>query len=173
MINISDIDVSLSQGQLYRIIHFIILWFAFISSSLLIIMGIVSLVISCIEWDSEIFIAGIICIFMGICFLIVITHCLIKDKKIKRKVVIWLEDAKELKAYSKKIDEHRLGMQPKSTKIQIDFTLNNNRYKIESTYKVFGGYEGSVSCFNKYADRDVNILYSPKYNEVLILKDII
>lgn len=171
MNKISDIDVSLSQGQLYSTKHFIVLWFAFISSSLLIIVGIVSLVLSCIEWDSEILIGGILCILIGIGFLIVVSYCLMKDKKIKRQAVIWLEDAIELKAHSHKIDEHRLGFQPKATKIQIDFILNNNHYKIESTCKVFGCYEGCVGCFNKYADRDVNILYSPKYNEVFIIKD--
>lgn len=41
----------------------------------------------------------------------------------------------------------------------------------ESTARVYGGGEGYVGCFNKYADREVNILYSPKFDEVMILKD--
>lgn len=170
---LSDIDVSLSQGQLYHTKHLIVLWLAFISSSLLIIMGIISLVLSCIKWDKKIFIVGVLCMLIGIMFFIISIFCLVKDNKAKRRIAIWLEDAVELKAHSQKINERRLGIQLKATKIQVNFTLNNDCYIVESTYKVFGGYEGCVGCFNKYANRDVNILYSAKYNEVMILKDVI
>ncbi len=62
-------------------------------------------------------------------------------------------------------------MQPKATKIRIDFYCNDAAFRKESTVKVFGGQSGYVGCFNNYADKEVNILYSPQYDEVMIIKD--
>ncbi len=139
MNKISDIDVSLSQGQLYGNKHLIVLWFGIISSSLLIIVGIISLVLSCIEWDSEIFVAGVLCPLLGIAFLSVLIYCLVKDKKIKKRVAIWLDDAIKTAAYSSKVDDFRAVFQPLSVKIQVKFSLNGLTYIRESSATCFGG----------------------------------
>ncbi len=142
MNKLSDIEVSLSQGQLYGTKHFIVLCLAFVSSSLLIIVAIVSLVLSCIEWDIFIVLVCIICIIIGVGFLSVSIYCFVKDRKIKRRVVIWLEDAVKTSALSSKVDEFRAGLQPLSVKIQVQFSLNGVTYVRDSRATCVGGQRG-------------------------------
>lgn len=170
MNKLSDIDISLSQGQLYSRKHFIVLWLALISSSLLIILGIISLVLSCIEWDREILFVAILCTLIGIAFLVVLVYCFVKDRKIKRRVIIWLEDAVKLTATANKVDEFKAGFQPLSVKLRVEFSLSGVPHVCESSAKCFGGKPGYLGAFRRYADKKIDILYSPKYNEVLILK---
>lgn len=170
MNKLSDVDVSLSQGQLYSSKHIIVLRLALISASLLIIAGIMSLVLSCIEWDKEIFVSAILCTLMGIGFLSVLIYCFAKDKKIKKQVVTWLSDAVKTTAISSKVGEYRAGLQPSSVKIRVEFSLNGLTYSRESTAACFGGKPGYLGAFKPYTDRKIKILYSPKYDEILILK---
>ncbi len=170
MNKLSDIDISLSQGQLYSRKHFIVLWLALISSSLLIVLGIISLVLSCIEWDREILFVAILCILIGIAFLVVLVYCFVKDRKIKRRVIIWLEDAVKLTAMANKVDEFRAGFQLLSVKLRVEFNLNGVPHVCESSAKCFGGKPGYLGAFRRYVDKKIDILYSPKYDEVLILK---
>lgn len=88
MNKVSDIDVSLSQGQLYGAKHLIVLWFSVIISSLLVAIGIISLTLFCIEldWDWEILFSCVACILVGVGFLIIMIYCFVKDKKIKKCV---------------------------------------------------------------------------------------
>ena len=169
MNKLSDIDLSLSQGQLYGTKQFVALWIAVVSASLLIIVGIISVVLSCIEWDSEIFVVGILLMLMGIAFLSVLIYCFVKDKKIKRRVVLWLEDAEKTTAYSSKVDEFRVGLSS-AVKIRVKFNLNGLTYTRESSVKAFGGRPGYHDAFKRYMDKQIRILYSVKYDEVLILK---
>lgn len=168
---ISDIDVSLSHGQLYSTKHIIVLWFAFISSSLLITVAIISLVLSCIEWDSTIFFVGIMGILTGVGFLIVSIYCFVKDKKIKWRVSVWLEDAVKTTAFLSKVDAFRAGFQPLSVKIRVKFSLNGATYVRESSATCFGGKRGYLGTFKRFVDKKIEILYSPMYDEVLILKE--
>ena len=167
---ITDVDVSLSHGQYFRK-RLIMVYIGFAVCCLFPILTVVMLVIPQMEWDA-LFLGTMICGNIGsMLFLGVLFYVKIKNDRLANMIKLWLEDAVEVKAYSKKIDEKRFGFQPVATKIQVSFTLDNRTYKIDSTYNVFGGYKGYVGCFNKYADREVKIMYSPKYNEVMILKD--
>lgn len=170
MSKLSDVDVSLSQGQLYSAKHFVTLWLAVVSSSLLVIVGIICIVLSCIEWNSEIFIVGFLCVLTGIGLLGVWIYCFIKDKKIKKRVSVWLDDAVKTTAISSKVGEFRAGSQPSSVKISVKFGLNGITYTRESTATCFGGKPGYLGAFSRYADKQIEVLYSPKYDEVLILK---
>ncbi len=166
---ITDIDVSLSHGQLFHK-QLILVYFGMVVCCLFPILTIIMIALQ-MEWTAEIVSTMALCNILGFAFLALLIYIKIKNDRLKNKIKLWLDDAVTLKAYSQKIDEHKLGIQPKATKIQVTFTFDNNHYKRQSTYKVFGGYEGCVGCFNKYADKEVDILYSPKYDEVMILKD--
>ncbi|GHV02932.1 hypothetical protein FACS1894211_15200 [Clostridia bacterium] len=75
-------------------------------------------------------------------------------------------------AYSSKIDEVRsVVWQPKAIKIQVRFKIAGQQHKKESTAKVLGGWKGYLGAYKKYADGEIRILYSPKYDEGLIVKD--
>jgi len=123
------------------------------------------------EWNIQIIITFILADTLSILFFALFILIKIKNNKLKEKIIIWLEDAIEVKAYSKKIGENRLGFQPKATKIQVKFKINGKSYIKDSTAKVLGSWAGYLGTFNKYADREINVLYSLKYDEVLIMKD--
>ncbi|MCH5157816.1 MAG: hypothetical protein J1F33_01340 [Clostridiales bacterium] len=167
----SDVDVSLSQGQLYGTKHFVVLWLGNISSSLLIVVGIILMVLSCTEWNSQMFIVALLGILVGMGFFSVLIYCFVKDKKTKRQVVMWLSDAIKTTAFSKKVDEYRAGFQPSAVKIRVEFSLNGIKYVRESSATCFGGRPGYLGTFKPYANKRIDILYSPKYDEVLILKE--
>ena len=168
---ISKIDVSLSQGQILNKTQLFLFYFGVVVFCCFPVITLIMLCIPQIEWDFEIALLISILNIGAIALLSVFIFIKVKDNKLKNKVKIWLEDAVEIKAYSKKVGENRLGLQPKAIKIQVQFSLNDIHYIRESTAKVFGGWEGYVGCFNKYANREISILYSPKYDEVLILKE--
>ncbi len=135
------------------------------------ILTLILLLIPQVEWDVTLVSLMSVCDIGAFAFLSVLIFVLIKDKKIVETVKPWLDDAVEIESFSKKVGEIRLGIQPKSTKIQVKFTWQGTHYIRESTVKLFGGQEGYAGWFNKYADRKVRILYSPKYDEVILLKD--
>lgn len=51
------------------------------------------------------------------------------------------------------------------------FKYNGEKIAKYSTAKVFGGQIGYLGTFNKYANKKVTILYSPSFDEVLILNE--
>lgn len=167
---ISNIRASLSQGNFLDRKQFAILYSGMVALLLLPLLTVV-LIIAPYEWDGQMVDAMVGGNFMFISVYAVYISIFVKNNKLRKKIILWLEDAIETKAYSKNIGENRLGFQPKATKIEVKFKVNNKIYTRESTAKVFGGWEGYQGVFTKYADREINILYSEKYDEVLILKD--
>ena len=160
---ISDIDVSLSQGQLFRKKHFFALYVGIFVSCLLPVLTIVLICLPEVEWDRQLVGTVLICNVFSLALLSLFIFIKRKDSRAKEKVAIWLEDAVELKAYSV-----GLGLRQNGTKIKVDFLFDGKHCYKESTAKVFGGYDGYVNCFNKYVNRELKILYSPKYDEVVI-----
>lgn len=166
-----NIDVSLSRGILYGNKQFVVGGIAIASSVLLIILGIASLILTCLEWDAQIFFCAIASALIGITFLVVMIYCLIKDKKNKKDVSLWIEDAIKVHGIAEKIDAFRPGFQPICYKIRVKFYIGETSYMRESTTKGLFGMKGFNNVFKKYADKSVELLYSPTYDEVLILKN--
>jgi hypothetical protein len=129
------------------------------------------LIIPQVEWDSLTIFGMVGGDIFSFAFLAVLIFIKNDNNKRRDKIILCLEDAIETTAKSVKIGEIRLGFQPKSVKIQVRFKVNGKTYIRESTAKVFGGWEGYLGVYKKYADREICILYSQKYDEVLILKD--
>jgi hypothetical protein len=170
---ISNIDVSLSLGQLLWKKQKKALWLFMIAPSLLPLFTIVFavvLLINKIQWDGIIIFVMVSFNLIFLLLLILPIYIIIKDRKNKNKIKLWLDDAIETKAYSKKTGELKLLFLPKGIVIQVTFKINNKNYIKDSTVKVFGGGKAYLASFKKYADREISILYSPKYDEVLILK---
>ncbi len=96
---------------------------------------------------------------------------LIKNEKRRKEVQLWLEDAIIVKAQSKNADcLYQFGVS--CPKIQVDFTIDGVQYNRQS--KSIGtktNKQGYHHFWSKYADREITIAYSPKYDEVMVLKD--
>lgn len=167
---ISKIDASLSQGNFITGKKAIFLYLMFVVALSFPLLSVIVLFFPS-DLDYTIIFALIGGNIMFLALFTVLVYICIKNSRLKQKIIVWLEDAIEIKAYSKKIGENRLGFQPKATKIQIVFKFADQTYVRDSAGKVFGGWQGYLGTYTKYADREIRILYSPKYDEILILRD--
>lgn len=169
---ISNIDVSLSKGKLLNRGQLILPCICIACCCICILITLIMAFIPQIEWDVSLAVTLGLVDVISVSLLSVMLFILVKNNKLVNNIKLWLQDAVELEAYSKKIGEVRSGMfSSLSTKIQVRFSVDGKVYKRESSAKITGIPQGYTSWFNKYADREVKILYSPKYEEVLILKD--
>ena len=99
-----------------------------------------------------------------------------RNEKYRKEIELWLSDAVELTAYV-----HEIGVMQSELlsannlyKIRVDFEYNGQRYKFESRGKQLGGTKASYGFHNvwkDYINRKANILYSPNYHEVIVLKN--
>lgn len=168
---VNNIAVSLSLGQLLHKKHFVTLYLGMAISLLFPAITIALLFFPQIISDNQLLYALITGNIIFVSFFCVLVYVKVKDTKIKKTVTIWLEDAIQLQAHCKKVDQIMAGMQPKAVKIKVTFKLDDKVFSKVSTAKVFGGQSGYLGTFTKYADKDVVILYSPRYDEVLIVKE--
>lgn len=89
---------------------------------------------------------------------------------LKKKMMLWMQDAVCLTAHSKTLDRRNHPPHLPEYAIEIDFVYNDrliikrsgNPEKSKSRYDTIFGY---------YTNREIKILYSPSYDEVMILKD--
>ena len=101
-----------------------------------------------------------------VCFPIIFSaYHLIKQNKLKKKVDLWSKDAVELSA-SMKSQSSNVGMLLSKPTIIVEFSYQGKRYEKE----IFNGKK-KFMIVNQYINKKVKILYSPTYDEVLILKD--
>ena len=167
--NLSNIDFALSLGQLIWkpqlrpiiVIFLIALLFPIIT---------VAMICTPVVWTTEIIICISFADILSLMLISIVLFLVIRDKANKKKISIWLQDAVMLKAYSRKIDEINKLFLPKGILIEVSFELNGIPHTKESSAKVFGGKKAYYSI-SKYADRQINIMYSPNFDEVMILKD--
>ena len=118
------------------------------------------------DMDSEIFFT-----LIGGSVLFVILFCIILwllkiNIEARKEVSLWLQDAIELEANTKRMDVVSLDYKPHQ--IQVKFEYNGNKHqKLSVAGSILTGYH---KVFDKYADRKITILYSPKFDEVILLK---
>ncbi len=165
---IKKIATTLEFGAVYAGAFLVFLYSALIMA----IVATCLMLLLSVTKDSQLYIAFAICGIISICFLLVI---LINHKNCK-KVKEWLKDSIPLKAYCKTLDESITfsGFLPlKSKKVIITFTFNGQTISKESGKKNQSQFSlnGYSVLIKKYADRKIDILYSPKYDQVMILKD--
>lgn len=95
----------------------------------------------------------------------------------KRKILLWLEDAIEVEGITKTIDKRKWMIVASLVKLKIEFIINGvkfERYTGDEKVSPYWNYharDGYYSGIEKFADKKVKLLYSPKYDEVMILKD--
>lgn len=105
---------------------------------------------------------------------VIVTIMVVINEKMRKKVNLWMEDAVLVTAFARNIGVKRtLGVAP-GTKLQVEFEIDGVRYTRESHSRHYknkdfdGGY---YFIWNKFADKQIRILYSPQYDEVMVLKD--
>ena len=97
---------------------------------------------------------------------------IIKNEKIRKQVNLWLNDAIKVKAVSKEAGrKYQFGIL--YVKLQVDFDVGEMHYtkyseSLNDKTTKEGGY---YLIWKKYVNKQIDILYSPKYDQVLILKD--
>lgn len=164
----NKIDSSLTYGKILSSGQIYLLYSAIIISLMLPLCSIVIIILlslGIIESNSDV-IGSLI--FGNIFSLFLFTVCLdryIYNYKLKRKVKLWLEDAVMLKAKAKRLD--LINPIYKPYQIEVKFTYGEKKVRIISSpgSAIRGYYK-----FFKENRKELDILYSKKYNEVLILK---
>lgn len=164
----SDIGASLTQGQIYLSGIWIA---AFVIVTVLNVLGIICAVIYCAIPPAEdiefVIIIFVIIFVIGVVPSVVLYYVIIHTKK---KVALWLKDAVILEATcislgSRPVMRFPVPMVFKAVAIQVNFCYNGECYCRESKYK------NKLKVYGKYADKKIMIAYSPKYDEVMLLKE--
>ena len=102
-------------------------------------------------------------------FLIVI----LKNEKARKNILLWLDDAIETDAHSYLYSTTNAGRGLNELyKIKIKFKIDGKHIScLSKDHPVDGGITMGYSLFwRKYIDKGLRILYSPKHEEVMILK---
>ena len=115
------------------------------------------------------------CVFLSVIVPLAMGLLLYKNERQRREIKLWLADAVELTAYSRKIDAFSTLMSKEMYKIQIEFEYNNKSFRYVSRGKEIIGNDkipdGFHSDWSDYLNKEVRILYSPQYEEVIVLRN--
>ena len=104
----------------------------------------------------------------------------IHNEKIRNKILLWLQDAVELEGHCETLSEdytsaplNQLISSPSRIRIRIKFKYNGKHYSRDSGYRNKNGELKNEyqAIWIHYADKSVKIMYSPEFDEVIILKD--
>lgn len=178
-IKLNRIDASLKYGQ-----FFTGKWLIFLYSLIgcCCVMPISTVVFSfLVLFGKEVYDTDTIIVLIGsnsISILVMFgtIYVLYKNNKLKKKIILWLSDAVQLTAQTTTLDRFRtFGHPVAETKLQVEFCIDNYR-KIctsedESKKDHWYKRNGFFKILSKYADKKITIMYSPKYDQVLILKN--
>lgn len=167
-IDIRNVDASLTYGKVYtsKILNILVL-ILIISAIFLILLATHGLVTTeDFAEDSTIIITAYVVSGIIILADILLYWCFSYARK---KAEVFLQDSVFLKAKAISLGtkmEFRLPFPVEA--IRVQFRYNGKSMHKDSMYK---GSTRYLPVFVKYTDRTINIAYSPKYDEVLILKD--
>ncbi len=101
---------------------------------------------------------------------------LIKNHRHLKAIGRWMQDAVPYTVFAEKVDEDRIGYRWKylpAVRIAVRFRYQGRRITRFSGEGRNGlnTRNGYAPGWKKYCDREINILYSPKYDQVIVLKD--
>ena len=168
-LKVSDIDASLNGGRFHTgkswNVTFIIM---LVLSSLVIISALIGLADP--PYDNSKFMIIFGSAFGGFMLLVTLLTYLYVNRG-KRKVALWLKDAVLLEAKCTLLDtrlEVRKSITAMAAYVRVKFSYNGKNYTRESAYK---GDKLYLPVYYKYADRKIKIAYSPKYDQVMLIKD--
>ena len=157
------IAASLSYGRIWTV-PLIIVWICWV------IIGFVGLFVAFKSFIlGDVWFEITLCVLGSCGFIGSGSYLIVKDIIIRKKIYLWKKDAIKLNAYSSKIDA-RIAPPTfnfRDIKIKVSFFYQK---KIE---RVSGRKNKEIydPIFYRYSNREIQILYSPKYDEIMIIKD--
>ena len=129
-----------------------------------IFMGVLWIVVSTNLQSTKWVVLGIIEGILICCFGV---YYLAKNYNLKKRVKIWEIDAIQLKACVYQ-ESNSVSYNPLHIKIHLIFEYQNQTMKkISGTGK---GQSGFDIMYKQFVNKEIDILYSPKYDEVMLLK---
>ncbi len=172
---VSDIDVSLTYGKYFSGKWLIFLYFGLILNFIIpcsaITVLIVYLILKIPLTEDPFIIPFLYCSIVFLFFALYFLFLILNNKKLKKDIALWIGDSVQVRAQSTLLDKFKVLGQPiAEVKIKVSFYINKRCFVKESGdgKKRNRIYQKALA---KYADREISILYSPKYDQVLILKD--
>lgn len=168
-IGVQDIDASLKYGQVFsgKIWGSAVILLSIASACIGIVVIIIP--ITSIEYRSDIIF--IVCGSFLFIFLVLSTVIIqMFFNKGKKKAALWLKDAVILDAQAKSLGQTlhvRNLIIRTATAIEVSFEYDDKRCVRQSIYKDKPLY---LAVYTKYADKKILIAYSPKYDEVMLIK---
>ncbi len=168
-IQLQDIDASLTYGQIFSgKIYGISVVLLSIATAF---MGLAVILVPITEHEYKSDIVFLVCgsILFALLLLSSISLQMFFNKG-KKKAALWLKDAVILDAQAKSLGQTlhvRNLIMRTATAIEVDFEYDDRRCSRQSTYKDKPLY---LAVYTKYADKKILIAYSPKYDEVMLIK---
>ncbi len=99
-------------------------------------------------------------------FFAILIFFIVQNFILLKRIKIWIRDAVELTA--KTSCSSTVTYRFRVSKLSVSFRYNGKKIQKFTGDKKTSGYS---LAFNKIANREIQILYSPKYDQVLFLKD--
>ena len=164
-----DVDISLSLGQL--------IWgknWAYVIGLLLLsvifpLLTVIMLFFP-MTWDNQMIAAIVLADVFSVLLSVIPLYLFCKDKRNKKKVCLWLEDAREVLAYCEKTGEGGMPGFPKGSTVRVSFELDGKLHTKDSSLADVFGRVSFLASYNKYVGRKITIYYSPAFDEVMIPK---
>ena len=163
-VQISDIGASLQFGPFWSKKHEKV-WWTFVIFS---VVAYLVFILSCIiDWEDT----GII-VFLGAtlgCGVMFgsMLYLILRNRKLKKRIKLWMQDAVLLKAQSNTVDRFRSYRQiVEEVSIRVHFRYLDKRHEQISGTKTRKRY----TFFNQYTDRDLLISYSPTYDQIMLIR---
>lgn len=169
------IVATLSYGRFLSGFLFALIIAALILGIILFLtMSIIALlmVVNIIEYTSDDLPILIGTTIIALCDILIMSYFLYKRSFQRKKIIEWLADAVQLRAHSRAIDIFKMIFHPADVELEVKFIYENIRHvKNSSNLTDILHKKGHDKIFRYFADREINILYSPSFDEVIILKD--
>ena len=165
----SDIDASLTYGKIYAAKSWKTTFIIMLVLSILVIVLALSGLFDP-PYDESIFMIIGGSVFGGVMLITTLIMYLYVNRG-KRKAALWLKDAVLLEAKSTLLDTKLVRSRSATATaacIRVKFSYNGKQYTRESSYK---GGKLYLPVYHQYADRKITIAYSPKYDQVMLVKD--
>ena len=172
---ISKVSATLEKGRLFSKGILVLLYIGNISVFFVFLIGLLMAVTNFLENGNAQGILFLCCslLFCGI-FIGGFTFLIVRDKKLKKDVKLYLENAVLLEAQTKDIGSLSIYRRfYDGTKIRVSFRYNGKVITKESgnpekAKRINNGYD---KIFWKYINQKINILYSPQYDQVMFIKN--
>lgn len=173
-IQLQDIDASLTYGQIFsgKAWNGIIIFLYVLTgiAATLMLAWLIGVPLTMGKYDSN----DVAFLIAGPCFVVIMVVILISLQmffnKGKKKAALWLKDAVILDAQAKSLGQTlhvRNLIMRTATAIEVSFEYDDKRCVRQSTYKDKPLY---LAVYTKYVDKKILIAYSPKYDEVMLIK---